>query len=1458
VTEYIELERKFWPVEADKENDPEHIRTRLAFGVDRRLSWDDLLKNPRIVILAEPGTGKTEELRAVTRRLRVSGIPAFFCRIEILQSLDIRQAFDPGLGTGTEFDEWVTGKGEQEGYFFLDSVDEARLHSHAAFEIALQRFAGALGEGSNLHRAKVVVSCRVSNWRATADLDLFSARLPIPQIVKVQESEEASVKEVEQAPARVTRNVSSAASEKKKEQIVFQLAPLDEHQIRRFAVGKGVNDPNDFLDAIQRSDAEIFAERPQDLVDLIAFWKSQGRLGQHEEMLEFNVQKKLEELDPDRDAKRPLSPEDALVGAERLAAALTVQKKNTIALPDRPVDPNLRGISIDPKESLRDWSSDKIQTLLDRAIFDEAFYGTVRFHHRTVREYLTARWLHRLLMAGKSRKSIEALLFATRYEREVVIPSMRPIAAWLAVRDDRVRARLRTIAPEVLIEHGDPSALPVEFRKSLLIGFAELHAVRQHTTGTSFDITMCRRLADPQLAPTINDLLRKFATHEDVRTLLLKLIWQGQIVDSVEAALSYAMDDQASGYTRTCAIRAVAAAGTSEQRRNLVDVLLRDTSTIDSIILGEICEMFFPDTLSVQQLLEVVKIAESPERYSSSEFQYRLQTLVDALSPDHTAEQLLRGLYGLLKSPPFIEHRHCEISMRYAWLLSDAIRLANQFLRKQHPLSFDPIVFDLFLGFFALQTYGDLTPSTQEKILKSAESWPEFRFRLFWHAVAAARAREMDSAKHPTAWWQVRRDLRDFWLPSTTDLDRLFECLDHKPLMDDRLIALTAVFSVYVTDGRPRQLQERMKCAVAGTPELKTRLDELLHPKPLSDEEKKDRRGESDFKRRQEAREKSQNAIRQDWQQALKKKPQEINNVGNAQKGEVWQRTTYLYDRMTEKGKKNENRLGYPHWQVLSDEFGSEVAKNFRDGCVAYWRDYDPFLSPNRRTESSIPWPRIIGLSGLAMETADNPVWVKNLTPSQATIAARYALCELNGFPSWLGELRNEFPDIVDAVIKDELRWELHESPTETTHLHTLSALQYGSEEFSKHYQVAVLELLSEQDPLNNQAMNSALALLLTGHLDAALRNKVAELASRRFETACDQNRKSSWLSVLLCIDGVRGYRMLKEWITGLSSVQERKEKMIDFCTTLAGRGDSHFAPAFRDYEKIEVLNELVPFIYEFVKVTEDAQHKVTLSPGTRDNVERSYSRLLGVIVHTPGRPSYDALMNLSKFCSSGYSKDRMDYLAKERAALDAEGEPWFGADVAEFAESAERQPRTEADLYDLASARLDDMKTDIEDGDESEAVLFQRLAQEPEVRRVFANRLRKSSRSLYTVGSEEELADATRTDIRLNAPQVSAPVPIELKIADNWTLAKLRERLENQLIGQYMRASHYGIFLVVHNGKKKAWQDTCTKKRLSFAKLVETLKQDATDLVRKYPKVADLAVVGIDFTARSTYETRD
>ena len=170
----IELERTFKPIEIDKTIDQDRTQELFGFSLNPQLTWKELLQKNRVVILAEPGTGKTEELISTTKSLRDKGCSAFFYRIELLQELGIRDSLD--LGTSDEVDSWLAG--DETGYFFLDSVDEATLISHSAYEVALRRFAKALGKHTN--RAKVFISCRVSIWRATEDLSIFLKHLPSP------------------------------------------------------------------------------------------------------------------------------------------------------------------------------------------------------------------------------------------------------------------------------------------------------------------------------------------------------------------------------------------------------------------------------------------------------------------------------------------------------------------------------------------------------------------------------------------------------------------------------------------------------------------------------------------------------------------------------------------------------------------------------------------------------------------------------------------------------------------------------------------------------------------------------------------------------------------------------------------------------------------------------------------------------------------------------------------------------------------------------------------------------------------------------------------------------------------------------------------------------------------------------------------------------------------------------
>jgi len=62
---------------------------------------------------------------------------------------------------------------------------------------------------------------------------------------------------------------------------------------------------------------------------------------------------------------------------------------------------------------LSDWTEADQTSLLSRPVFDEAIYGTLRFHHRSVREFLAAEWLAHLLSRSSSRRAIEGLFDVT-------------------------------------------------------------------------------------------------------------------------------------------------------------------------------------------------------------------------------------------------------------------------------------------------------------------------------------------------------------------------------------------------------------------------------------------------------------------------------------------------------------------------------------------------------------------------------------------------------------------------------------------------------------------------------------------------------------------------------------------------------------------------------------------------------------------------------------------------------------------------------------------------------------------------------------------------------------------------------------------------------------------------------------------------------------------------------------
>lgn len=188
---------------------------------------------------------------------------------------------------------------------------------------------------------------------------------------------------------------------------VVALDDLKKEQIEAFAAAKGIAEIKPFIDAIERADAWSFTSRPQDLQELVDFWLDQSHIGTRLEIMRNSIERRLTEFSENRSELRPLSSNRVREGVRLSAAATTLGRDQTIQIQDGAN--NKKGVRIG--SILGDWEAPDQSTLLSRPIFDQMIYGTVRFHHRPVREYLAAEWLAELLKRSASRRSIEALLF---------------------------------------------------------------------------------------------------------------------------------------------------------------------------------------------------------------------------------------------------------------------------------------------------------------------------------------------------------------------------------------------------------------------------------------------------------------------------------------------------------------------------------------------------------------------------------------------------------------------------------------------------------------------------------------------------------------------------------------------------------------------------------------------------------------------------------------------------------------------------------------------------------------------------------------------------------------------------------------------------------------------------------------------------------------------------------------
>jgi hypothetical protein len=133
-------------------------------------------------------------------------------------------------------------------------------------------------------------------------------------------------------------------------------------------------------------------------------------------------------------------------------------------------------------------------------------------------------------------------------------------------------------------------------------------------------------------------------------------------------------------------------------------------------------------------------------------------------------------------------------------------------------------------------------------------------------------------------------------------------------------------------------------------------------------------------------------------------------------------------------------------------------------------------------------------------------VWAQQLSHTEALLAARYVLHEMNRFPSWIFDLLIAHPRALDDVMHAEIRWEfnLTDCDRATPVHHMVAQLRYCSQEkLRDRYTPYILHLLLGHEPWRDETLENALFIVLQSDELNITRN-LSELVSIRKRNAPD------------------------------------------------------------------------------------------------------------------------------------------------------------------------------------------------------------------------------------------------------------------------------------------------------------------------------------------------------------------
>jgi hypothetical protein len=379
------------------------------------LSFDKIQDTPCLILLGEPGTGKSTALvthKKSTDQALQNVDASLMVDLRSFQS-DIRLI--QGVFEHPAFVAWRSGTHRL--HLFLDSFDEGLLRVSAISSILGDEF-----QKYPIERLLLRIACRTADW----PLSLERRLLDIWRQDQVR---------------------------------VFEIAPLRRSDVTAAAVVEGLN-ADKFLEEIRSTQSTSLAIKPVTLRFLIALFKKNGEFPLNQaDLYQQGCRLLCDETNEERrEAKLTgaFSADQRLAVASRIAAATVFGNRNAIwtnadfgeSTPEDVTVEELIGETETFKGNTFSVTESSIRETLATGLFSSRGPYRTGWAHQTYAEFLAAKYV---LDQQFSEEQIMSLLVHPGDQDGKTVPQLQEVAGWISASSPPIYRRLTATDPRVIL-----------------------------------------------------------------------------------------------------------------------------------------------------------------------------------------------------------------------------------------------------------------------------------------------------------------------------------------------------------------------------------------------------------------------------------------------------------------------------------------------------------------------------------------------------------------------------------------------------------------------------------------------------------------------------------------------------------------------------------------------------------------------------------------------------------------------------------------------------------------------------------------------------------------------------------------------------------------------------------------------------------------------------------------------